>query len=81
MSDERNFGHDVMSETSTFTNAPPSPAINLEELITHAEGAQQRLLATFEGVRVVVDLNLKGNDYYCAVSQEIYDALKAITGA
>lgn len=64
---------------STFTNAPPSPAIDLKTLQAHAEVEQQYYLDIFKGVRVVVDPNLTGNAYYCAVSQEIYDALKAMS--
>ncbi len=65
------------NQYSTFTNAPPSPAIDLEELQALAEVGQQYFLDMFKGARVVVDPNLRGNKYYYAVSQELYDALRS----
>ncbi len=72
MSDEPN----KKGTCSTFTNAPPSPAIELETLQAHAEVAQQYFLDTFKGVPIRVDENLEGNEYYCAVSQETYGVLR-----
>ncbi len=62
---------------STFTNTPPRPPVDLKELQKHAGRALQSLKDTFKGIRIVVDSNLRGNAYYCAVSQEIYDELTA----
>ncbi len=69
----------VNGSCSTFTNAPPSPSVDLEELEKHARRALQSLKNTFKGVRIMVDPNLRGNAYYCAVSQEVYDELTAIS--
>ena len=62
--------------SSTFTNAPPSPVIDLDALMLLWDDMQKPFLKIFKGVPIRVDEALDGNDYYCAVSQETYDALK-----
>ncbi len=62
-------------EYSTFTNAPPSPKIDLTELQKMSDECKARFLNVFTGIRVVVDSSLRGSTYYCAVSQEVYDIL------
>ena len=37
-------------------------------------------LPTFEGIRIVVDKKLIDNNYYIAISQELYDKLKEKNG-
>ena len=40
--------------------------------------ADKLFLATFVGVPVRVDANLKGNEWFCAVSPKIYDELNKL---
>ena len=40
------------------------------------EKQKNMLIASFTGVRVEVDKELEGNNYYICVSQELYDLLK-----
>lgn len=52
-----------------------APEVDLAKLIRISEMLQTNFINSFKGVRIKVDDYLVGNDYYCAVSPELYKQL------
>jgi len=47
--------------------------IDIDELLGTTEEIHDMLVESFKGVRVIVDPNLTGNNWYCVVSKELFD--------
>jgi hypothetical protein len=48
----------------------------IKELTKEAVKLQSAFLDSFMGVKVIVDTQLQGNEYYVAISEELYHQLK-----
>ena len=51
---------------------------DFEDILKLSNNLKLDFLKIFKGIWVVMDLNLKDNMFYCAVSPEIYKQLKEI---
>lgn len=52
-----------------------SPQIDLESLLKTKEEMQAISLSGFNGIKIIVSLMLKGNQWFAMVSQELYDKI------
>ena len=62
-------------DTYTTSNATGVPEVSLDSLSVVYDQLQDSFLGMFSGMNVMVDTNLKGNDWYVAVSQDVADQL------
>jgi len=61
-----------MDETFTNTKRAVSETIDLDKITEMYVGWQKECIARFQGIQVKVDETLEGNQYYIAVSRELY---------
>ncbi len=60
----------------TESSKEAQKSLSAEDMLEPARMLQKSFLSMFNGVAVRIDKTLQGNEWYCAVSQEIYDQLK-----
>ena len=62
----------------TFTNTEPSgeEKVDIKHVAKIAAELHPDVVSRFKGIPVKIDLTLDGNQYYIAVSQELYDQIE-----
>ncbi len=51
-------------------------SMDVQKMDEFRQDIEKEFLSGFNGVPIRVDTALQGNEYYCAVSEEVFDKLK-----
>ena len=65
-------------EKRAFSGSSQSPVTKIDTtlILETSKKANRMLLASFDGVPLVIDGKLKGNQWYCGISPELYVEIK-----